>query len=197
MSGHLVFLAAFFMQPYPAAASEHIIVTYFHADGGADACEGVGHGRDQCAIAQTHQRGRFDRVEQFAGLVAGEVGRLTFSDDMLGPTNGVGRIHLNNVAGHQPVEQHAQGGQVLFHRGGCQLLLQIFDKGGHMKRPDLGELADAMILTPQREAPDRDEIGATGVVVIDLRGEKLEHALGRFGARRTAGREPALRSASE
>jgi hypothetical protein len=41
-----------------------------------------------------------------------------------------------------------------------------------------------VILAPLREAPGRDEIGATGVVVIDLRSEKLEHALGRFSGRR-------------
>jgi hypothetical protein len=85
----------------------------------ADPREGIGHGRDQRAIAQAYQRGRFNGIEQSAGFVTGEVGRLAFSYDMPGATHRVGRIHIDDVAGHEPVEQHAQRGQILFDRRRC------------------------------------------------------------------------------
>jgi len=49
----LVFLATFFVQPDPAAASLHEIVTHFHLEHGIDAREGVNHhAADERAIAQ-------------------------------------------------------------------------------------------------------------------------------------------------
>jgi hypothetical protein len=63
--------------------------------------------------------------------------------------------------------------------GGARLLLQILDEGRHVKGPDLRELLDAVLLAPLREALGRDEVGAAGVVVVDLSGKEFEHSLGR------------------
>ena len=42
---------------------------------------------------------------------------VCFSDDVFGAAHGVGGVHVENVAGHQPVKKHAQSGQVLLDGG--------------------------------------------------------------------------------
>ena len=61
-----------------------------------------------------HQR---NAVEQFAGFVGRKHGGLALFDDVFGTAHSMRRIHLDDLADHQPVEQHAQRGQVLLHRG--------------------------------------------------------------------------------
>jgi len=126
-------------------------------------------------------------VEQLAGLLGGKHGRLAFFDDVFGTAHGVGRIHVDDVADHQPVEQHAERGQVLLNRGRRKwfllqfLVLQVLDECGDMEGLDAGELSDSVALAPFREAPCRVQIRLARVVVLDLSGEKFEHALGGFG----------------
>ena len=47
-----------------------------------------------------------DAVEQLAGFVGGQHGRLALLDDVLGAADGGGRVGVDDMAGHQPVEQH-------------------------------------------------------------------------------------------
>ena len=54
--------------------------------------------------------------------------------------------------------------------------------------PINGELSDAVILTPGRKAAGGIQLGPAGVGIVVLRGEKLQHALGRLGSRREKGR---------
>jgi len=49
-------------------------------------------------------------------------------------THGVCRIHLYNMAGDQPVEQHPQRGQGLLYRGRRDLFLELLDERGDMER---------------------------------------------------------------
>ena len=49
---NLALLGTFFVQPHPAAAPLHEIVTHFHLEHGVHAREGVGHDADERAIAQ-------------------------------------------------------------------------------------------------------------------------------------------------
>jgi hypothetical protein len=55
MAGNVVLLTAFFMQPYPTAASLNKIVANLHLNDGADACEAVDHHRDQSAVPQPEE----------------------------------------------------------------------------------------------------------------------------------------------
>jgi hypothetical protein len=58
----------------------------------------------------------------------------------------VGGVYLDDMAEHQPIEEHAQRGQVLFHRGrrerfpswGKVFLLQVLDEEGGVGRLDGG-----------------------------------------------------------
>ena len=96
VAGNFMLLAAFFVQPHPAAAALHEVVADFHLQHGVDAGKGVDHGPDQGAIAQA-DKGRFlafhsvlalrcadrlDALEQLAGFLGRQHGRLAFSDDV-------------------------------------------------------------------------------------------------------------------
>ena len=57
---NLALLGTFFVQPHPAAAPLHEIVTHFHLEHGVDAREGVGHDADERAIAQAGKVGHLN-----------------------------------------------------------------------------------------------------------------------------------------
>jgi hypothetical protein len=76
-------------------------------------------------------------------------------------------VGCDNLAGDQPVEQHADGSQVLLHRGLLKVLAERLDIGGDVQRLDVGELAELMMLAPGEEPADRMQIGCSGVLVAD------------------------------
>jgi hypothetical protein len=55
VTGNVVLLAAFLMQPHPTAAPLHKIVANLHLNDGADPGEAVDHNRDQSAVAQPEE----------------------------------------------------------------------------------------------------------------------------------------------
>ena len=55
----------------------------------------------------------------------------------------MGRINVDDMAEHQPVEQHAERGEVLLHRGRCELALKLLDECCDVGRLD-GEFLDAL-----------------------------------------------------
>ena len=110
--------------------------------------------------------------------------RLAFSDDVFGAAHGVGRIHLKHMAEHQPVEQHAERGQVLLDCGRRELALELLDECGHVEGLDGGEFPDAAPLALCREAARGIHVRLARVVVVDLGGEEFEDALGGFCRRR-------------
>ena len=70
VAGDFMLLAAFFVQPHPAAAPLHEVVADFHLQHGVDAGEGVDHGPDQGEIAQA-DKGRFLYRSVFCALLCG------------------------------------------------------------------------------------------------------------------------------
>ena len=131
---------------------------------------------------------RLDALEQLAGFLGRQHGRLAFSDDVFGAAHGVGGVHLQNVAGHQPVKEHTQRGQVLLDGGRGERSLQILDEGGDVEGLHVGEPGDAAALAPGVEAPRGAQVGPARVVVVDLGGEKLQDAPGGLGRRGEQGR---------
>ena len=95
----------------------------------------------------------------------------------------MGWVDFENVASHQPVEQHPHGGQVLFHRGWRDFALQVLDERGDMKGLDAGQFGQAVGLAPAGKAAGGMEIGFAGAVVVDLRGEEFKKAPGGLGVR--------------
>jgi hypothetical protein len=86
---------------------------------------------DQRSISQPHQ-GLGDGIEQRACLLGGEDGRLAPLHGVPGSLHHGGAIAGHHLADHQPVEQHAHGGQALLDRGGGMGLPQLLDIGGHV-----------------------------------------------------------------
>ena len=73
---------------------------------------------------------------------------------------------------------------MLLDGGRCQLALQVLNESGDVDRLHHGEPADAVLPAPGRKAAGGIEVGAAGVGVVDLSGEKLQHALGGLWRRR-------------
>ena len=73
--------------------------------------------------------------------------------------HGMGRIHVDDVAGHEPVEQHADGGQVLLDRGRGEMALEILQEGGDVEGLYVGELVQVVLLAPLGKAARRGRTG--------------------------------------
>ena len=137
----------------------------------------VDHHGQQGAIAQAAEGRRVDGVQQqprFGGL---QHRRLARPDDVGRPAHRGGRVGGQHLPGHQPIEQAADGGQMLLDRGGAIPAVHLFDVGGHGDRRQLGERE------PVRVAPGEEPRHGRGVCracvrVADLGGEKLHRPLG-------------------
>jgi hypothetical protein len=114
--------------------------------------------------------------KQAAGLVFRQHRGFATAHDVLGPAHRVRRIDGEDLADDQPVEQHADRGQVLFHRGLRGRHLKRLYIGGDVNRLDIVELANAVLLDPGEEVAHGPVIGHPGVFVADLGGEKLNEA---------------------
>ena len=97
-------------------------------------------------------------------------------DDVLRAAHRVGRIGGDDLAGDQPVEQHADGGEVLLDRRLLEILAERLDIGGDVQRLDVGELADLVLVAPGEEPHDGPVIGHARVLVADGGGEEFEEA---------------------
>src|SRR5260221_14275084 len=124
------------------------------------------------------------------GLLRRQDRRLAFLDRVARAPDGMGRISVNNMPGHQPVEEHANRRQVLFYGGWRKLVLQVVHESRDMKRLDLCELVDLFGSAPVGKAAGGVHIGSSGMGVVDLCREKLEEASRGFSRRREQRRRP-------
>ena len=188
---HLVLLAAFLVEPQPGPFSLSVVVLDRHCNHGANAGEGEDHRGDECPVAQADEvraldllalrvlpmtRADRDAVEKGAGLLGGEHRRLALRDDVLGAANRVGRVDVDDLAGDQPVEEHADGGELLLDRRLGVVLLELLDIGGDQDRLDGFEVADAAVLAPAEEVDGVAEVRTPGVRVADVGGEVFGEA---------------------
>ena len=103
-------------------------------------------------------------------------------DDMLRATHGMRRVGGDDLAGDQPVEQHADRGQVLLDRRLRHRVLQVLDIGRHMQRLDIGNAADAMPVAPGEKIANRPVVSHAGVLVADGGGEEFQEPARRLVA---------------
>jgi len=111
-------------------------------------------------------------------LVLGEHRSLAPAHDVLGSAHRVGRVHGQHLADDQPIEQHADGGEVLLDRRLGRRLLQHLDIGGDVHGLDIGQLTDAVLLDPAEEVAHGPVISDAGVLVADLGCKEFEEAPG-------------------
>jgi len=88
----------------------------------------------------------------------------------------VRRVAGEDLADHQPVEEHADRRQMLLHGRLGHGVLELFDIGRDVQRLDADELVDAVLLEPGEELPRRAVIGGARVFVADPGGEEFEEA---------------------
>ena len=65
----------------------------------------------------------------------------------------------DDLAGDQPIDHHADGGQVLLDRRLLKVLAERFDIGGDVERLDVGELAEFVAIAPVEEPHDGNRRG--------------------------------------
>ena len=105
---------------------------------------------------------------------------LTALDDMLGPANRMGRVGGEDLPDHQPVEQHADRGEMLLYGRLGGRGLERLDIGGDVDRLDVGELVNAVLLQPGKKVAHGPVIGHAGVLVADRRSKELQEPARRM-----------------
>ena len=101
---------------------------------------------------------------------------LAGSDNMLRTADRVGRVGSDDLAGDQPVEQHADRGQVLLDRRLRHGVLKVLYIGRHVQRLDIGDAANAMPVAPAEKIANRTVVSHAGVLVANGGGEELEES---------------------
>jgi hypothetical protein len=94
-------------------------------------------------------------------------------------SHGGGRIVRHHLADHQPVEQHAHGGELLLDARRRVGLLQRLDVGANVVRPDHSQRQPAAV-APSQEARAGPRIGPSRVRVADVGGKEFNVAPARL-----------------
>src|SRR5579871_3211134 len=180
MHRHLVELAALLVQADPPALAVLVIVLNLHSHDRAYPRETEHHQPDQSAIAQADDVAGVYAVQQAPYILFAQDWRLALLDAILRPPDAMGWVHRHDLADHQPIEQHPDRRQRLFHRllfAVDILTAHLLDIGRDRKGPDLQERRDAMRLAPGEEPHDLASIRPARVLVADVGGEEFKEAL--------------------
>ena len=118
-------------------------------------------------------------VQKLARLFGRQHRRLVAFHDMLRAMHRMRRIGCDDLAGHEPIEQHADRGQVLLD---CRLrhgFLQALNIGRDVQRLDVGQLADPVTVAPGEKQLHRPVICHARILVPDRGSEEFQKAPGR------------------
>jgi hypothetical protein len=87
------------------------------------------------------------------------------------------RIRRDHSADDEPIEQHADRGEVLLDGRLFEFFSQPADIGRDVHRLDVGQLLDILApIAPGEEAPAGVKVRVTRVLVVDCDAEKFEEA---------------------
>ena len=179
VAGHLMTLAALFVEPHPEAALVDEDAFDPHAGRGADPGEGIDHEGDQGPVPQAGNPAGVDGVEELASLVGCEHRGFATPDAMLRAPHGGGRVEGQDAASCEIVEQGADGRQVALHGRGRVGLAELLDIGRDVQGVDVRDGQDAGGHAPGQENAHVTRIGPAGVRVADGGGEELHEAPAR------------------
>ena len=87
------------------------------------------------------------------------------------------RVNRNYLAGDQPVEQHADTGEMLLDRGRFHPLAQALDLLSDVDRLDLIERADPAHVAPAQKRGGGAPVRRARVRIADVDREEIEEAL--------------------
>ena len=124
-----------------------------------------------------------DAVEELACFGRGQYRGLAGADDIFGAAHCGGGIYRQDLADHQPVEQHADGGQPLLDGRRRKLASEVLDPGGDVHRFDVKQ-TKAGLVAPIEEFTCGAVIGFAGVRVADVGGEEFDEAAAGMRAAR-------------
>ena len=151
------------MEPQPGAFALWVVVLDKHADHGRHSGKAVEHRGDERTIAQADDGVRGNRIEELARFFGGQYRRFALLDDVFWPTHGRRRVEGHDLPGHQPIKEHADGGQVLLHGGIGEPDGEALEVGGDMHGPDVVQ-REAALLTPVKKPRDGAKIGLPRVL---------------------------------
>ncbi len=116
-----------------------------------------------------------DAVEELARFGRRQDRGLAGPDDVFGAAHRGGGIYGQDLADHQPVEQHADGGQPLLDGRRRKPASEALDPGGDVHGLDV-EQTKAGLVAPVEEFAGGAVIGFAGVRVADVGGEEFDEA---------------------
>ena len=164
-------LPALLVEPQPPPAPLLEVVLPPHPQDRAHPREAVEHHREERPVSEPGQRARVDVLEELPRFCRGQDWRRALGDDVLRPPHRGRWVHREDLADDEPVAEHADRGQVLFHgrdRAGVGA-----DVGGHVERGDRPQ-PQAAVLAPPQELPHGPPVRRPGSCVRDPPREKLQ-----------------------
>jgi hypothetical protein len=93
-----------------------------------------------------------------------------------GPCTECAGVYGHDLAGDEPIEQHADRREVLLDRRLRHRFLQAFDVGRDVQRLDSRQLADTPPVAPDEKQFHGAVISGPRILIPDRRGEKFEEA---------------------
>jgi hypothetical protein len=171
-------LAAFLVQSHPASATLRVVVLDPHFDDGTDPPEGINHCCNDRPIAKTDDIRVVDRIQQRARFLLGQNWRFAFLNRVLRASDRRGRIRGHDLADHQPIEQHADGGEMLLDRGLGESSTEQFDVRRDVDRFNVDKVFQIISPAPAGELPNTAKVCPSGIRIADIGGKELEESPG-------------------
>ena len=116
--GDDVLATVFLVEAEERARSLGVVVGHAHGDRGRDTREAVDQHAEERAVGETCERRDVDAIEKGPGLRGREYRGLAGVGDVLRPAHRARGIEGEDLADHEPVEEHAQRRQVLLDARG-------------------------------------------------------------------------------
>ncbi len=143
----------------------------------ANACEAISEGGNQHPVAQVANVLSRDGVDQPPPLIAFQHGSFAGLYHVLWAADGRCRVRGHHLAGHQPVEQHPYGCELLLHIRRRMGLLAALYICRNIKRPH-SRKRPAALVAPGEKLRAGAHVSPARVRVADVGGEEVDIAPG-------------------
>lgn len=166
---------ALFVESEEGLVAQVGVIADEHVHRGGDPGEGEDHHSNEGPVTEPDQGGGVDAVEELPHLPSGQ--DRGFSDivgrAVLRPPDGGSRIERDHLPGNHPIEEHLDGGEVLFYGRRRSGMVLYIEGNAHGRNGVQGEIP---VPTPVEELMHGGQISDAGVLIADLSSEKLHEA---------------------